>query len=352
MYAQTEMSFANQKHEQIYGLLPQNTREIIQEKRNSMGDIIIDAQIHDSIYKLRVGFESTSSINQIGLKIYDRENIDLSASDVAFFVERILLEYLLCMEKEDFFKCYEKEKILFKLNGISTLYHLEKLLTLENALPFQVQIDSNQIYIHLPFSPLNVLEITVPNEIGVLKAMDKAELESQLIKELQVNSKQALKKVNIKEASFKTYKAHIFLLRGSFFNKDSLINSHTFYTKDGFGYKPLDNPNYKKETFNNIFQLLISSNQMIQVRPMLYNESSPLIEMNLTDFVSFFYDDYEIYLGWQKETAEKLTGSLFLKHKYYNHKHLLEFINTKNTQASEASSIQGKLYLFIPNEQL
>lgn len=348
-----EISFVSKKYEQIYGQLPKETKEILGRiEWNNLRDTILSVKISENLYKLHIGFDFSSRINHIGLMIYDKEKIDNSVSVIALFVERILLEYLLSTEKKKFFKNYEKKSIYFRINGLTPLYQLETILTLENTSTFKAQIDSSQIVIQLPINNLNTLEIQAANDIGLLKAMDKIELELELIKQLQQIPRQALINDFRKDALFETYKGSFFFVRGNIYENDSLINANTFYTNDGFDYKPLNNPDYKKETLNNIFQLLIASDQLIQVNPILYNESNPVLEINLTDFAAFFHDDYEVYLGWQKESSEQLTGSLFFKHKYFMHKHLLEFYYLKKAAPMKSCTMKGKLFLFIPNKQL
>jgi hypothetical protein len=138
-----------------------------------------------------------------------------------------------------------------------------------------------------------------------------------------------------------------YILRGNALSVDAR-NSNVYF-------QVLYDRNYPEESIANLFNFPDPQRTKgldLQIQQVLYGGDSLNYRVKLTDFQCFMGDDYEVFTGVAKCTADAAEFSVVYKSKWYNCEHLLIVRTTPQILFDRTEPLKALFYTFIPNQNV
>jgi hypothetical protein len=285
---------------------------------------------------LIVNYNSKGEINHIGVSLFSNETKLLINLPVCNFIERILLELVLEEKKKNANELLYRYKMQVLQNGNE--YGSNLFQSIEAALD-HISIPSQFGLLKEPerfsavweFNRTDRFVFSFPASRDLIFGTDKKESDEMLNKSLFGGDRLCLENdgmldeaVSEADVSLDTER-NIYIRSGSEFIL-TILNSNTYYEKEGDVLKLLFSKDYPAESLANLIQKNYRNedlNHKLHITHKMYGNFSPDFDISLKELLCFFSDDYEIFTAVTSADAKELKLTAVFHSKDYNFVHLL-----------------------------
>lgn len=344
-----QVNFISKSVENLFLKLPIDCRKAI------INSDIIDCYVNEKFIKL-TSVKHDNVITHLGLSIFNNKSINNGFPELTQFIERTILDYLLTNSFEKVLQTTKESSIEMYFNQMkygSPLFKNIHILEdyFEGKTDYSVKHDSLLYFVKFTNANGEVFQINFPANNTILTGMDKAELSDYLFNAL----------THAKDSVVKEWPAYtnglikdndIFVRKGSSIFPG--ISSDVFCLKYEEKYIPLFDKQYLKESFSNFFLCYPVNEKKLRIHIdyKMYGNVSKSIEIEVANLLNLFSKDYEIYFGIEDSVSIKLRGALVIYNRNLNYFHILDIQTDEQTLFGDKSNLSGKLYSFIPLDNI
>jgi len=345
------------KLERIYASLP---LQCITANANGM---ICSEISHDK--PLYICKNKQNEISQIGIRLFPKQHTDLFAPEVLNFLECTALEMLLFSGNNQRIAAKFKE---YKMNWQYNNNNLGEgmfpsfavsLKAITDEASFQLVKDSLNYSAQWDHPVFGTIRVTFPAQYSLISGKDNKELGDELGQILSVfqkseTGKDVIRTEDVANESLSQYNGAVYLKRGKSFIIPE-INSHIYYQKSDVNtYKPLYSKLYQHETLVNMFLRndMPDKQVMLDITHRKYGYTEDKYHIKLSDFVAFFSEKFETYVGFELANHPDIKAVVILYHRDFNYVNMLLVDTIENMFFENNSKIKCRMYAFIPSHNI
>jgi hypothetical protein len=357
VFAQAAPTFASLKLERIHAALP---RQCVSANANGMicGEISSEKLLY--IRKNRQG-----EISQIGVRLFPEAYHKLFAPEALDFLECTALEMLLLGNNNQRISAKFKEYRMSWLYGGSRLGEgffpsfAASLKAITDSSAFRLFKDS-LLYTAQWTHPLHgTTSVSFPAQYSLISGKDNKELGDELGRILSVFQKPEGRSDNtrteaVADESLLQHSGAVYLKRGQSFIIPE-INSDIYYQKsDARSYQPLYSRLYQHETLANLFirSDMPDKRVMLDITHRKYGYTEEKYRVKLSDFVAFFGEKFETYVGFELANHPDIKAVVILYNRDFNYVNMLLVDAVENIFFEDNSNIKCRMYAFIPSHNI
>ena len=326
-YSQAQ-SYYSRKMEDLGGEIPQACLPKVDSIFNCAG--LLKGK------SLIVNYNSNGEINHVGVSLFSNEAKLLINLPVCNFIERILLELVLEEKKKNAGELIYRYKMQITHNGND--YGQNHFNSLEAALDhisipsrFGLRKESEKFSAVWEFNQSDQFVFTFPASRELIFGTDKKESDEILNKTLFGGDRLCLEQegeiddvISEEDVKFNSEK-EIYVRTGSELIL-AILNSNTYYKKDGDTFELLFSKEYPAESLANLIQKNFrykELNHKLHITHKLYGNFSPDFDISLKELLCFFSDDYNVFTAVTSANEKELKLTAVFQNKDYNFVHLL-----------------------------
>ena len=304
-------------------------------------------------------YNESKQLCHLGMVLFTPEVKKLAGKPVCDFLERLFLELFLQKTEVEMKKLLDEYKIIlnFPLRNTAFRNSLEYALThtLKEASEYIITKDS-LTWTCFWKNENERFSLNFPANYDLILGLDKKEAEEQIIKQLEkFKCKNAsLVPMTIDVESLKQLNGKIYVLPGApLFIKN--MNTNLYFIKNETEeFNLIFDRNFPEESISNLFMHpdKKAAEIKMKVTQRVYGNQTNLYEFDLHDFLCFWKDDYDTYVGIEKCSAQEIELTIIFKSKYFNCFQMLyvqaaphDFFDKKNT-------LKATFYTYIPNQNI
>ena len=306
---------------------------------------------------IQIEFDTSGTMINIGISLFSEAQQEIS-DDLRRFFERFLLEHFL-MEKELSRTSLQTEGVSISYNGnslsgLSSYNFFDFLPVLIKSNFFSLSDFTSFYNAEWKDSLGNNIQMQFPKRQSLITGLDKKQLDMQILDDLAFyipdnsNIVKITSTLNIN--SLMRVKDNVFRLQG----KDILtgINSDLYYVKTNGKFELIFNFKKPKVSIrnillaNNIFEDSVIFNIITNLHPVGFRKG-------LKQIREFFNQDHFLFVGFEEQTSEHLKTVIVIKHKRFDHLHLVSFdFPVKFLEKKNKITIKAQLYTNIRQDNV
>lgn len=240
---------------------------------------------------------------------------------------------------------YNKKQLFNNVELVSNvILDLNEISIIEDSLNYKAILTNNNS---------ERIELEFPKNNGLIRGLDKKELDdfiySELVKNTQIKQKQSevfnynqVKKTD----DLIVYQGENYLIND--------FSSDRYFKTVNDSFVLVFNKSHPKESFSNLFLTNISSIQDVNLALKIKNYSNIDMNINTTvnKFLSNFDKEYKLFFGIEDFANNQLKGSLILYNPQLNYIHLLNLETTNISIFGNPGYVSGILYTYIPTHNI
>ena len=326
-YAQAQ-SYYSRKMEDLGSEIPQACLPQV--------DSIFDCPALVKGKSLIVNYNSNGEINHIGISLFSNETKLLINLPVCNFIERMMLELVLEEKKKNANALLYRYKMHVLKNGIEyeTGFFTSIAAALDNiSTPseFGLLKEPERFSAVWNFNQSDRFVFSFPASRDLIFGTDKKESDEMLNKTLFGGDRLCFENkgmldevVSEADLSFNAER-NIYIRNGSEFIL-TMLNSNTYYKKEGDVFELLFSKDYPAESLANLVQKNYGNEELdhqLHVTHKMYGNFSPDFDISLKELLCFFRDEYDIFTAVTSADAKEMKLTAVLHSKDYNFVHLL-----------------------------
>jgi len=285
---------------------------------------------------LIVNYNSSREIDHIGISLFSNETKLLINLPVCNFIERMLLELVLEEKKKNANALLDRHKMHVSRNGVE--YETKFFTSIEAALDnistpsqFGLLKEPERFSAVWNFNQTDQFVFSFPASRDLIFGTDKKESDEMLNKSLFGGDKLCLQNDGmlgevISDADVSLdRKRNIYIRNGSEFIL-AILNSDTYYKKEGDVFELLFSKDYPAESLVNLIQKNYRKeelNHKLHITHKMYGNFSPDFDISLKELLCFFSDDYDVFTAVTSTDSKELKLTAVFHSKDYNFVHLL-----------------------------
>jgi hypothetical protein len=357
-----QIHFKTKKLSDIYSLLLEHDKNLNYEikhfKNKNFHIVKVNLKNYTEKIPVKFEFDESQMIIQIGINIFSKKHNELK-SNIRKFLERSLLEHCL-MDQKVALSNLKTENISISFNG--NLFGAFLFQQITDVLPVLLTYN---VFSFSEFKAIyqakwsdtngNIIQMQFPKRQGLIIGLDKKQLDQELFLRLNnnksTNSNFFIKNYFPEELKLNPYQDSIYVKND--YKPYNGFSSNTFYVLSEDKFKLLFNQNYPLKSISNLFlkSHFFEDSIFFKINTMSLNREEILISLDHLN--SFFQTNHKIYIGFEKKEFDQLHTIVLLKHKEFNHLHLLVFTITPNQIFSNRKYlIKGDFYTNIRQDNL
>lgn len=292
----------------------------------------------------------------LGISLFSKETKELINKPVCNFIERLMLEAVLCKNKEEVRLLLESRKIELRLNGrkfgeggfTSVKALLEEI---DQPSSFRLANTDGKFMAVIDFGVFNSLEMIFPASRELIFGTDKKESDEEVCALLKKHPKMDLRPIaEMDPSSLQWMEDSLYVEKGNVFMIDSICSDH-FFLKEGNEFVPLYKSTYPSESFKNILLGVIDADKELYIRHRMYGNYSPDFTISVSAFLDCFREECTFYCGTHRMQNGKLQGVLIVHNALYNFIHML-IVTTDETDLFRSNTLNADLYTNIPQHYI
>jgi hypothetical protein len=291
--------------------------------------------------------------------LFTPEVKNLAGKPVCNFLERMFLELFLQKTETEMKKLLDEYKITLNLplrnNTFRNTLSYALTYTLQEASEYIITKDS-LTWTCLWNSDNERFSPNFPANYDLILGLDKKEAEEQIIKQLQNFhcSNAALIPMTIDLENLKPLNSKIYVLEGvRLFIKN--MNTNLYFKKNETEeFDLIFDRNFPEESISNLFMHpdKKSAGIKMQITQRIYGNLTQKYELNLSDLLCFMKDDYDIYAGIEKCTAQEVELTVIFRSKYFNCYQMLYVQASPENFFDKKGTLKTTFYTYIPNQNI
>ena len=285
---------------------------------------------------LVIQYNNKHQVSHLGISMFSKETKAIINQPVCDFIERFLLELSLTGDSKEIISMLNHYDIQVQRNGKKfgeeNVNSISAFLNeINDSVSFSLTKDDKAYTVVWEYGQQNMFAIKFPLNRELITGANKLESDNDLYDQLQDNNCNHIVDVkkNLSDASsLISNDGTIYISKGDTFLL-SLINENIYYKKTNSGYELIYDDNFPNESLSNLFMGNNENNDLkIKVSHSMYDNFTPVYEMNLKDFICFFRNDFKIYTAFDQREPGVVNSTVIFENKQYNYIHLL-IISTK-----------------------
>ena len=332
----------------IAGILPQDV-------------LLVDGQqvvLHQRNFLLHV-VSQNDTITHLGIKLSHKMPVEYQK--VSFFLERVMLEFLLAqgnrdikrvMDKNNCMPCYnrieyDKGPVWDLVDGIALAYHSSN---------YTIRRDSLS-YISEWKSASNTFSVRFPANAQIILGMDKKELDEAFIEDLLSVKTIEYREIPLSQDTMNLEKkGNVYRTKGRQLFIPEMNNYRYYLQSDDGSYQTIYSPQYPAESLVNLFYQASDTNRTIRlaIQHFQYGNILKTCEIPLSQLCEYAQaKGFETYVGIESHKKERLAATVLLYNKELNFLNVL-YVQTSVDQLFKPSggSITAKLRTNIPTDNI
>lgn len=347
-------AFVSNRLNELFALLPLECKNTLSRSTENK----CTCQINGNIMPIKASFNSQGQLSHLGLDLFSFDANLIYPNTVLSFMERSYLEYFVWKDVAIIERKNREDKIALLINGNQfNTPGAEKLSAilptlLSDAKELNIRQDS-LYYEAVISSPKGTVSLLFAANYQVVSGMDKKEYAVQLIQSLKKYKAKSNLPTTGNTALLKPYRDDVKVKIGNSYFKT--ISSNTYFRCTGNDCRPVFEPQYPLESFTNAFLTSGNINQDIQlsIEQKIYANEKETYKLNLSDFVAYFSNDYELYFGIENNSETLLDGTMIIFNRQLNFVNLL-YVSAEPQSffSSEKKILKAKFYTNIPSDNI
>lgn len=347
-------AFTSNRLNELFALLPLECKNALSRSTENK----CSCNIKGNSLPIKASFNSQGQLSHLGLDLFSFDANLIYPNTVLSFMERCYLEYFIWNDAAVIERKNREDKIVLLINGKE--FNTPGAGSLAAALPVlisdakELNITHDSLYYQANIiSPNGKVTLVFAANYQVVSGMDKKEYSLQLI--------QALKKYKAKSelpttadiATLKPYHDNLKVKIGKSYFKT--ISSNTYFNCAGNDCQLVFDAQYPLESFTNAFLTSGDFNQdvLLSIEQKIYANEKEMYEVNLSDFVAYFSNDYELYFGIENNSDTLLDGTLIIFNRQLNFINLL-YVSSEPQAFFKTGKrvLKAKFYTNIPSDNI
>jgi len=314
---------------------------------------------------LIVNYNGSGEICHVGVSLFSNETKLLINLPVCNFIERMLLELVLEEKKKNARTLLDRYQMRVSRNGAD--YETGFFNSIEAALgnistpsQFGLLKEPDRFSAVWNFNQTDQFVFSFPASRDLIFGTDKKESDEMLNKALfggnmlcHENNATADEAVSEADLSFSPER-DIYTRNGSEFIL-SILNSNTYYKKEGDDFKLVFSKDYPVESFANLMQKNYRNeelNHKLQISHKMYGNFSPGFNISLKELLCFFGDEYDVFTAVASAGADELKMTAVLRSRDYNFVHLLLITTPIDHLFLQNGTMTADFYSNIPQHSI
>jgi hypothetical protein len=348
------LSFETEKIKSVYDLLPEKIQQMIETENKKTFQLKGDLIVPNSLIHVR--FNNSNQIAHIGLYLSGESQKKSGLTDVHYFVETCLLNFILLPSSLEIQRYIKKNEISFLLNNKSIPFEVKEITSFIAVLltqKFSIDFQNYFFIANWETESGENFAMKIPADINLIKGMDKSELELDLIRKMK-DKPIDVYEPKIDNKQLKRLASGLYIQTGQNFSTDDFRSDIYLTKKTASNYEPVFASQYPVESFSNLFICNLKIQSRVEVIGMLYGEKKRMEDLTLDELQSFLAENNEVYFGLLSHEEKILKATVIYFNPMYRYIHML--VTETDEQSlfndNENNTIQATLYLFIPRTDI
>jgi len=313
-----------------------------------------------STLPLLVEYDNAGAVSHLGVAVFSEEVKEMVGKPVCDFQERLFLEVFLQGDEAKARKLLGEYKVDYPDSnfGFGSFYSFW-----ENSLRFASQaneyglIKDSLTWRSVWSDSMRAFSLHFPSNFDLILGMDKKEAEIWLATQLQNyrNESPAISTPLVETGPLEQLNRSVYVKRG----KNQFVhsmNGNLYFSPDEATctFRLLYDPKFVGESISNLFNRpdFRAEGLELQIKQLTYGGESQSFKMRLSDFQHFMSDDFEVFTGIEKSTADTVEFTVMYKSKWYNCFHLLHVQTSPQHLFDKSEALKANLSAFIPNHNI
>lgn len=304
-------------------------------------------------HSLQLHVSKNGIVDHIGLKLFNRDNVDDKDMTVIFdFTERYLLELVLIDNWEQSAKRMEEDKVTLDYVYFSDLKKISDTLLSEIT---RFEDKGYSITWKEKGKQKNTFGISFPIQYELILGMNKIEIEDGLQQSIQnqENTIREQKPVH-KTTLFPVPQTNYYIKQGAMY-MISELSANLYYIKEGAnGFRLLHNPDFPIETLANLMTTNeIENDYQLSITQNKYGYNAVNYTASLKQWLNYCFDSgCTAYFGLEAQDEEVIKATVVMENKELAYNHILYIDFNKSCLNKRNGTIKAKLNSFIPTHNL
>jgi len=348
------LSFETNRLEETCNLLPANLKSQI-ENNSEKKDLYLSIGDAKEYPQVIVSYNSMGQISRLGFDLFAEESDRGIYRDVYLFIENGLLNFALLPDNLSIYQDAQKKKISLLIDKKELQVQSKKkgipFSSFNRNNQFSIQLDRDFVTCSWVFPAGRSFSMKFPADIGLIKGMNKDELESDFVRKLKEFEPERVSAAKLKYNASHVLTPGLYMQEGTKFETDN-FRSDIFLEQSGAKlFTPVFSPEYPVESFSNLFICNLKPETRMKVTYVLYGARRETNHFLMNKLLSYLSANHETYFGWQNNSdfPEKIKATVIFynpRHKYY---HLMIAETEKNVLFSDnKKGIEALMYLYVP----
>lgn len=347
-------AFVSNRLNELFALLPLECKNTLSRSTENK----CSCQINGNIMPIKASFNSQGQLSHLGLDLFSFDANLIYPNTVLSFMERCYLEYFVWNDLAVIKRKNNEDKIELLINdkqlNTKSKEKLASILPVLLSVNKELHIIQDSLYYQARInSPKGTASLIFAANYQVVSGMDKKEYAVQLIQSLKKYKAKSNQPTTGNTALLKPYRDDVKVKIGNSYFKS--ISSNTYFRCAGNNCRPVFEAQYPLESFTNAFLTsgVINQDAWLSIEHKIYANEKETYEVNLSDFVAFFSNDYELYFGIENNSETLLDGTLIIFNRQLNFVNLLYVsAEPKSFFSSEKKILKAKFYTNIPSDNI
>ena len=315
-------------------------------------------ELHQRNFLLHVVSEN-DTITHLGIKL--SQKMPAEYQKVSFFLERVMLEFLLSQGNRYIKRVMDKNNCMLYYNRVEynkgPVWDLvDGIVLAYHSSNYSIRRDSLS-YVSEWKSASNTFSVKFPANAQIILGMDKKELDEAFIEGLLSVKMDELRASPLSQDTMNLEKkGNVYRTKGRQLFIPEMNNYRYYLQSDDGSYQTIHSPQYPAESLVNLFYPASDSNRTIQleIQHFQYGNILKTCEIPLSQLCEYAQiKGFETYVGIESHKKERLAVTVLLYNRELNFLNVL-YVQTSAEQLFKPSggSITAKLRTNIPTDNI
>lgn len=347
---QAQVSFGSAEIHSLFDQLPKSIKGEISQYISKNKDATLDSEIEFNHGILRISAEN-QVIKHLGIRVNEFIAFNKFDSVVNDFIERAFLRLSFEKSIPDLVNAAEtmQLKIFYQYKDLifSPLSSFEEVLEfIDDSAKFSLTRRDN-LFIADWNRNDTVLTCVFPNSMQFISGKNKIELDRDLFMAINGLNRINHDAVEPDDPSVLHDTSGILIHRGTQFM--GILLSDIYYRKSGTDSILVFEEDLIGYSVPNLFlNRKLTGHRKLQLDHKFYGGKTKTYRVDLSGFLDYFDDDFQCFIGLEKDLPNSIEGTVVFNHKYFNYINMLHFKTNTGELFNDEGIISADFYSNIP----
>lgn len=304
-----------------------------------------------------VDYNKKKEVSHIGISLFSQEMKELINLPVCNFLERVLLELILCESGSDQERKLKEYDIRLENQNGKKIAVSTTLAGINTSIKFSLDKEQGKYVAKWEDNKYQSTLISFPASRELIFGTDKKESDEELGGVFAGdNCTGNMPQVTLDYAALALKKqdgTDLYVHTGNIFMINAM-NSNTYYQRHDKTYQVVFDKFYPYESLSNLFLTQGNKHELkLQITHRIYGANTPVFDISLDNFVCLFKDDFDIFCGTlDGRDLTKIKMTVILRNKNYDFVHMLEIDTSKEILFTRKGILKADLYTNIPQQNI